>query len=540
MSPGPRFLLSVALAIGALPAAPKAQIAELTKLLPPAGAMLFGTSISVWGNRALVGASEGLGPDLITSVAYLFERTPDGGWRQVAKLWASDGSGAAQFQGRVGVSLGEHRALLGALFGGLGSKTGAAWVFDEGPAGTWTQSAMLAPNDALHGFGAGFGTSVALDGDRALVGADADKSTFPAGGAAYLFERSRDGSWQQVDKLVPSHVWGMGVFGHSVALDGGVAVVGAPDDDTVACTYVGSAFVFERQANGSWLEVAKLRAQDWDCNDHFGAVALSKDRAVVGCAGDDGLFPNSGAAYVFEPDSTGKWSQTAKLTALDPQPDAGLYTAATSGNRILVGAGSFADPAHSGAAYLFELQGDGTWTQTAKLQSSESSAGDRFGFPVALWHDSASVGGQLNHTNKVDWLFDLEPLSSAVDEISVASGGAQPFELDAGHLHAGQPYLLLGSVSGSSPGVSIGAGFQLPLNPDAYFQWTLLHPNTPPLSSSAGLLSLHGGSGASVLSVPSGVPALAGLTIWHAFLAQDIVTGQVSFVSNAAELTLVP
>ena len=70
-------------------------------------------------------------------------------------------------------------------------------------------------------------------------------------------------------------------FGFSVAVSGAVAVVGACKDDD-AGAYSGSAYVFEQQQDGSWLEVQKLVASDGAPGDQFGySVAVSGAVAVV-------------------------------------------------------------------------------------------------------------------------------------------------------------------------------------------------------------------------------------------------------------------
>jgi len=71
------------------------------------------------------------------------------------------------------------------------------------------------------------------------------------------------------------------------------------DDDVGSGS--GSAYAFERQGDGSWLEVDKLTASDGSDGDEFGfSVSLSGDRALVGALFDDDLGSNSGSAYVYD------------------------------------------------------------------------------------------------------------------------------------------------------------------------------------------------------------------------------------------------
>jgi hypothetical protein len=111
-----------------------------------------------------------------------------------AKLLLRD----AQAQNLFGVSIAisGNTALIGATTadGGPGAGTGAAYVFVKGPTGRWTQQAKLVASDPAGTAKENFGFSVALDGDTAVVGAP-NRGTFsgdPFGqaGAAYVFQRS--------------------------------------------------------------------------------------------------------------------------------------------------------------------------------------------------------------------------------------------------------------------------------------------------------------------------------------------------------------
>ena len=125
------------------------------------------------------------------------------------------------------------------------------------------------------------------------------------------------GAWLGVYKVPASCGAAVGRFGRWVSLSGGTrGVVGAGDDDEAAES--GSAYVFERQGDGSWLEVDKLTASDGAADDAFGiSVSLSGDHALVGANGDDALGSASGSAYVFARQGDGPWLEVVKLTASD-------------------------------------------------------------------------------------------------------------------------------------------------------------------------------------------------------------------------------
>jgi len=129
-------------------------------------------------------------------------------------------------------------------------------------------------------------------------------------------------------------------------------------------------------------------------------------------------------------------------------------------------------------------------------------------------------------------------LTVAPCEVSVSAGGTQALSLSPGAAHDFQLYFLLGSASGTSPGIPVD-GVVLPLNiPDPYFSFTLNSPNTTLLSQSFGVL-LGGGAATASFNIPAGVaPAsLVGVTLNHAYLVFDS-SAAVVLASNPAPVTL--
>jgi hypothetical protein len=352
------------------------------KLTAADGAALdqFAADVALDGDRALVGAPGDDDNGESSGSAYVFERA-GGVWSQVAKLTAADGTVGDVFGGSIALS--GDRALVGARFGDVdGAAAGSAYVFERA-GGVWSQVAKLTAADGaeLDRFG-----TVALSGDRALVGAFRnDANGLESSGAAYVFE-SVGGVWTEVAKLTAADGAAEDAFGGAVALSGDRVLVGAAGDDDRG-TRSGSVYVFER-VGGVWSQVAKLTAADGAAGDAFGEVALSGDRALIGAGEDDDNGGDSGSAYVFE-HAGGVWSQVAKLTAVDGAAgDLFGGRVALSGDRALVGA--FGDDDDAGSAYLFEREG-GVWSQVAKLTAPDGAAEDFFGGAVALSGDLALV-----------------------------------------------------------------------------------------------------------------------------------------------------
>jgi hypothetical protein len=303
------------------------QVAKLTPS-DAAPSDYFGSAVAVNGDTVLAGAwakSGGMG------AAYVFVRSGTV-WSQQAKLTAADAAAHDNFGRSVALSGGT--VVVGAPNEGT---TGAAYVFSRSGA-AWVQQAKLTASDAAPYDG--FGSSVAINGDAAIIGAAVHASYR---GAAYVFVRSGTG-WSQQAKLTASDGAAFDEFGYSAALDGETAVVGA----FYHANYKGSVYVFVR--NGSvWSEQAELMATDGVSHDQFGgSVALTGDTAIVGASGKAGF---SGAAYVFQRIGS-VWIQQAELRAPNSKQFDSVGSAVSlSAGTVLAGAGGRANG--TGACFVY-------------------------------------------------------------------------------------------------------------------------------------------------------------------------------------------
>jgi hypothetical protein len=248
-----------------------------------------------------------------------------------------------------------------------------------------------------------FGASVAMssDGTTIVIGAP-NKNTFE--GVAYVFVKQTNGVWtQEAEITVPAGLGSLAEFGGAVAIsgDGSTIVVGATQDGQGG----GAAFVFSA-TGGNWAngatQLAELTASDAADGDYFGnAVAMSSNgkTIVVGAVGASiGKNQDQGALYVFT-ESTGGWTQAAKLTASNGVVNQNLGNAvAISGSTIAAGAWDYAEGfGGPGAVYVFTESASG-WVNAkqAELTASDGRALDILGFSVAI-SGSTIVAGAPDH-----------------------------------------------------------------------------------------------------------------------------------------------
>jgi hypothetical protein len=235
-----------------------------------------------------------------------------------------------------------------------------------------------------------FGFSVAVDGDIAVVGAPVDDDRATGPGAAYVYHWNGT-DWTEEAKLTASDGADDDYFGFSVAVAGDAAVISAWGRDDKGVNS-GAAYVYGW--NGTdWVEEAKLRASDGARSDQFGrSVAISGDVVVVGAHLEDGKGDNSGSAYVFGYDGM-NWVEEMKLLASDGAAGDFLGDAvAIAGETVVIGApGEDEKGGGSGATYVFRYDGM-DWVEETKLLASDGAAADGFGRSVAVSGDTALVG----------------------------------------------------------------------------------------------------------------------------------------------------
>jgi len=344
----------------------------------------FGYSAGISGDYAIVGAyrDSAYEDESNTGAAYIFQRSGSG-WAQADKLIGSSSTQTAYFGTSVAIS-GDY-AIIGSPSDNV--QTGAAYVFQRSVYG-WNQVAQLIASDAAQD--AYFGSSVAISGDYAIIGASDSKF-----GAVYAFQRS-GATWTQVAKLTASDGAADDGFGSSAAISGDYVIVGAMGDDSS----VGSAYVFQR-SGAAFTQMAKLIASDGATRDFLGcSVAISGDYVIVGASGDDS---GVGAAYVFQKPVSG-WTNAVETTKLTvPGVTATNYlgsSVAISGQYAMIGApGNSRKNSSTGVAYIFQ-RSDSGWTQTAALTADDKAEVDGFGFSVAMSDEYALVGAFIGNDLK--------------------------------------------------------------------------------------------------------------------------------------------
>jgi hypothetical protein len=375
----------------------------------------FGYSVAVDGDTAAVGAPYHDDPDTDTGAVDIYVRSGTT-WTWMKKLVPTRQSfldSLAFYYFGHSVALSGNTLAVGAPGNNDDTITnhGAVYVY-VGSGSSWTLQAKLYPGSGDRNLlgGDNFGHSVALEGDTLAIGAPDDDEGLGTG-AVYIYTRSGS-SWTLQAKLYPGsgyrNLLGGDNFGYSVALSGNKLLVGARYDDEKGISS-GSAYVYVG-SGPNWYLQAKLTASDGELGDNFGhSVALSGDTALIGAPYEDEAGPGAGSVYIYGR-SGPTWSQVKKIVAPGdllrlqiPAADNFGWSVDLDDNTAIIGAKDFTDYSIGldflvGATYLYVRNlCTGDWQvsdQIIAVPASERTIGDNFGYSVAVDGNAAVVGAK--------------------------------------------------------------------------------------------------------------------------------------------------
>ena len=311
----------------------------------------YGEGLDASGDLMVVGA-----PQEGTGAVYVYRRT-GGGWTLQGRL-AWSGAGADP---RFGAAVATNGEAI--VVGAPGAEAGAgAIVVFEGSAAGWTEARVLRPGDLPDG--AGFGTSLDIEGDLLAVGAPGGGISLIPGtgapnfqpGSVHVFS-GEFSAWSPAGRLDPPDP-GPSSLGASVVVSGGEVFAGAP----LSGQGTGAVYHFTQAAEtgaaaqgaGNWTLSHTIRPESPTPLSGFGmAVAASGDDVVAGTPLVGGGI---GGALAFRRDETGEWSQVADFGPGRPFNFYGLAVA-VGGDVAVVGAPG-AD-FFEGAGFLFRRTADG-------------------------------------------------------------------------------------------------------------------------------------------------------------------------------------
>jgi hypothetical protein len=420
---------------------------------PPATNEVFGGSVSISGDTALVGTGyHGYSdPDGTSASAYIRQRDYGGPdyWGEVRRLTPSAGTSvfgiAVSIDGDVAIVADENAAFIFLRDHGGPDHWGEVrkvsvpyadvWVGadgdtvviggdaavriherNQGGPDQWGEVVAVEAPDAASGHGEAFGQAVAINGDVLLVGAWRDGQCADWGGATYVFCRNLGGpdNWGAASKIWPANIEPYDRFGGSVAIDGDTGIIGSLHyGDYGAVFSVTGLPDYDCNRNGVCDTEDILSGDALDCNGNTVPDACEIDTGAGWdcnrndvpdeCELADGTsFDLDGNGILDECQAFGPGCPVTTVHASDGQVgDLFATGVAIDGDSAIVGAIYDDDlGTSSGSAYVFRKQpGDpNEWLQVAKLTASDGAADDWFGRSPSISGDFAIVGASRSDT----------------------------------------------------------------------------------------------------------------------------------------------
>lgn len=332
----------------------------------PAVSQQFGNAVGVSGDQILAGDGQS---QIRPGVVYLFGKMSDNKWGEVGRILSPDANGAADSFGTY-IAINGSRLLVGApklktvyLF----TKSGSDWSY---------QSKVTSPT-------VGFGTVVALSDQSAAV---ASPGSAKENGTVWVYSLSTDQALIEEDTFVQEQDEVGSLFGTSLAIVENHLLVGAPGSNQ----NVGQVFVFSREEAGNWKDSRVLSGMAGTNGDQTGLVLSSSGPRLA--VGSPGFGNRSGTVWLFSL-KNGELSLDARLSPYASQRnDLFGSSIALASDQIWVGSPGTGGREGAGAVYTFGIGAKNEILGISRFPTENLIKGSDFGSAIAFNDRIAAVG----------------------------------------------------------------------------------------------------------------------------------------------------
>lgn len=253
--------------------------------------------------------------------------------------------------------------------------------------GVWVETQQIDVPGARN-----FGTSVALDQGRLVVGANMSHSPSNQMGQAHLFELQPDGQFTLSQTFTPSNGFAIDRFGTAVAIAGDLIAISAPFSDLEAAD-AGAVYLYS-PGESAWIESGRVFPAKPESSSGFGSTLLFRgDTLLVGSPqAFDAQLTEQGRVDVYRVEGGVQHLQT-----LLPEAPVGFdffgSSLAADADRVIVGTyqlQSTEGPVTAGSAYLYQ-DGVSGLEFSHRFTPPVESAAAAFGYSVALHKQYALI-----------------------------------------------------------------------------------------------------------------------------------------------------
>lgn len=272
----------------------------LTLLNPaPASDDAFGASVAISGNLVAVAAHQDDTGATNAGTVYIYNVTSGTPTTPIYTINNPTPNAAlSEYFGNTLAMSGTWLAVGSHTDDSLAGAQGSVYVYDLAGA------TPTVPLRTLHSTAVNqFSFSLAMHGTRIVVGANTDDTGAADAGKAYVFDIG--GATPETPVLIlnnPSPASGDN-FGSAVAVHGSLVAVSAPQDDTGASNS-GIVYIYDTAGGTPTVPVNTFSNPTPGVGDTFGnALALQSGVLVAGASEDDTTATDQGAIYVYGPQS---------------------------------------------------------------------------------------------------------------------------------------------------------------------------------------------------------------------------------------------
>lgn len=339
----------------------------------------YGTSVAITDGLAIIGASR---ETFASGAAYVYSKDSQGAWNFTQRLAATDSNEGAEYGG--GVKISEDYLVVAAGRADVDGviRAGALYVYDN-INNNWELDTKIVASDLTSDAKMGMNpTSLAIQGNTIIAGAPGENGWI---GSVYIFTEVA-GVWEETQKITNPVSQQDAAFGIGVSISGDYLLIGAQNVDQRK----GAAYIYVKNSSGMFEYEQTITASDRADENFFGSsVSISEDQLIVGAYGAD--F-EQGSAYVFEKDTQGTWTEIQKLNG-NPSTEATHFGwNAEIHEEHLVVTAPHIYAFEPGEAYFYKKDNNGVWVEDQIVQGDDTEGEDFYGWSVAMYENEMIVG----------------------------------------------------------------------------------------------------------------------------------------------------
>jgi hypothetical protein len=299
---------------------------------------------------------------------------------------AQPGLAAARLFGQSMASNGQYLAVGAPFYSGAsgGTSPGVVLIYQRS-GNTWNfLSSVQAPTPAN---GDGFGAHVIFSGSQLLVGAP--YSTVNGSiqrGAVHAYSIVA-GIYTHTETINPGVAAAPGDwYGFSLAADAGWLAIGLPLHSN---TDSGQVQLFRYDSDlERWVYHSFFNGTS-NAARHGIRVLVRGDRLLVGATEEPATSSTRGWAYEYRrtgAGATASWAQVQRFRQIGGLSSVfgSAFALSPSGDTLMVGAPYEVNGTQTGAVFAFTRDGNGEWSQSARLNPPQTNVAENFGASIVF------------------------------------------------------------------------------------------------------------------------------------------------------------